>query len=118
MVIAGVIYELTTSRTESVVPMARLLPLFGTTVAFLLSCFWYVELGRRELQRNPLLLTLGLICAVVLLVAVPSTVQMLFTTAILHERVDDPAYDIFGKLIPILIFGFLSYRLSFERSKS
>ena len=96
MVIVGLIPEPTPSSS----------PLIGAGVAFLASCFWFVELGRREL-RKPLPLGLGLLSAVGMFYG-------LFLSASSFLSDGNLAYSI-GSFVPVVVLGFLAYRLSFKK---
>jgi hypothetical protein len=96
IVIAGLIREPTPSD----------FPLIGAGIAFLASCFWFVELGRREL-RKPLPLVLGLLCAVGMFYGLFIAVSSFLIDG-------DLAYSI-GSVVPVVVLGFLAYRLSFKQ---
>jgi len=96
IVIAGLIREPTPSDSL----------LIGAGIAFLASCFWFVELGRREL-RKPLPLGLGLLCAV-------SMFYGLFLSASSFLSDGNLTYSI-GSFVPVVVLGFLAYRLSFKQ---
>ena len=95
IVIFGIIREPTPSDS----------PLIGAGIAFLASCFWFVELGRREL-RKPLTLGLGLLCAAVMFYGLFMAVSSFLSDGNL-------AYSI-GSFVPVVFLGFLAYRLSFK----
>jgi hypothetical protein len=84
----------------------KYLPLFGPGMAIFAASFWYIELGRKEL-RTQLPLVIGLLCAVLTFAA------LAFIPTAIVEYAANPSY-VLGQCLPVVIFGFLAYFLSFK----